>query len=376
MSAYLGKVQSIIDEFSELYGFGKGIIFRTIHWKKNSVGQVTSDVQSAINGQLLDEYDLLIALVGDRLGEPTARAESGTAEEIRIAIKKQDSIFSGKHVQVLFRSRLDVNINQIDVDQILKVKEFKSSIYKLALVAEFNRDEEIDGIINRFLMSACQQLEGVHDGVSTEVDFSISRDNTAEVTAERELEAEPGDSLGFYDEIEISNQAANTQAELIGSFGKILNDLSEGMDKTLKDYGDDQQKKRFDIIGNMLSDGAMRMEAIVQNMKECTNIHSASFENVLLMIEEFDVEGNKEGIEVLRNSLFDTSVSMARFLEQAIAGKEQAEKSPRATQKFNHGKRRVSNVMSEMINLVETIVNIFNEYVSYLDAFLNKYKRK
>jgi hypothetical protein len=375
MSSYLDKVQNLIDEFNELYGFSKGVIFRTVHWKKNIVGQVTEDAQSAINGQLLDEYDLLIALIGDRLGEATARAESGTAEEIRNALNKRDLIFGGKHVQVLFRSRIDTNINQIDIDQIFKVKEFEKSIHKLAIVAEFNIDEEIDGIINRFLMSACQQLENLKEIAPIESDLGRPSDDSDEVTVAQESTTESDDSFGFYDEIEIANQAAGKQAELIGSYGLILNEITIDMQRTIQEYGDDQQKKRFDLIGDMLSEKAISMELIVRDIKDCSDRHFTSFENVLLMIEEFNAEGNEDGIRSLRDSLLQTSMSMADFLEQAIIGKETTEKSPRATQKFNHGKRRVANVMGEMIALVAIIVNRFNEYVSYLEAFLKDAKK-
>lgn len=376
MSSYIDKLQSLIDEFNELYGFGRGVIFRTVHWKKNIVGQVTEDAQSAINGQLLDEYDLLIALIGDRLGEATARAESGTAEEIRSALSKKDLLFGGKHVQVLFKSKIDTNINQIDVDQIYKVKEFKKAIHKMAIVAEFYADEEIDGIINRFLMSACQQLENVKDSAPVEEELPQSlSDDLGEPAMPQGSVTKSDDSLGFYDEIEIANQATEKQAELIHSYGIILNEMTSDMNRIINEYGDDQQKKRFDLIGDLLSEKAINMEIIVKDIKYCSDKHFSSFENVLLMIEEFDVEGNKEGLQSLRDSLLETSISMAGFLEQAIIGKETTEKSPRATQKFNYGRRRVAKIMGEMIDLVTTIVNRFNEYVSYLEAFLKDSKK-
>ena len=108
------------------------------------------------------------------------------------------------------------------------------------------------------------------------------------------------DSLGFYDEIESANQASRVQADLIGAYGQILRQITSKMTEILEKYGDDQQKKRFDEIGEMLSEKAKSMEKIVSGLKEFIDQHSGSFESVLLMLEEFnDAENNN--LEAIRD---------------------------------------------------------------------------
>jgi hypothetical protein len=110
-----------------------------------------SDPQAAVNSQLMEDYDLLIALIGDRLGEPTPRAESGTAEEIKNALDRKQDDFGGKHVQVIFRNRFEIDVRTFDPIQMQRVNEFKASLYSKVIVAEFGDPEEIDVIVKRFL---------------------------------------------------------------------------------------------------------------------------------------------------------------------------------------------------------------------------------
>jgi len=375
MSGYISRVEDVVDGFNNIFGFSRGIIFRTIYWRKNVIGQVTQDPQAAINSQLLGDFDLMIALIGDRLGDATARAESGTAEEIEIALEKVDNIFKGKHVQVMFRSRLDVNIRDLDLDQLQKVKDFKSSIYKKALVVDFDEDNEIDGIVNRFLESACRDLEASHSTMKNPPDISISKEysslqNEEIPSADIVIDGDKVENLGFYDELEVANEAISEQALEVSEFGRILSDMTADIKRILGSYDDTQQKKRFDELGDMLASRAEIMNLITGRMQSNLERHSISFENVLLMLEEFDQDGNKEGISSLKDSLVSASASMSEFLRESIIAKEATEKSPRATQKFNHGKRSVVKAMGNVIDVVQLSVNRFNEYASYLNSLL------
>jgi hypothetical protein len=67
------------------------------HWKSDAIPRVGTDSgQGVINNQLVDDADIVIALFDGRLGQATADAVSGTAEEIQRAID------AGKHVHVWF----------------------------------------------------------------------------------------------------------------------------------------------------------------------------------------------------------------------------------------------------------------------------------
>lgn len=66
-------------------------------WRSDAIPRVgVGSGQGVINEQLADGADIVIALFDSRLGQATADAVSGTAEEIQRAIE------AGKHVHVWF----------------------------------------------------------------------------------------------------------------------------------------------------------------------------------------------------------------------------------------------------------------------------------
>ncbi|RWD01201.1 MAG: hypothetical protein EOS73_24420 [Mesorhizobium sp.] len=373
---YVDKVVGLIDEFNDIFGFNRGVIFRPVFWKKDIVGQVTTDPQSAINQQLMADYDLLIGLIGDRLGDATARAESGTAEEIRSAVEKRDNIFGGKHVQVIFKTKIDSDMRSIDANQIQKVNEFKASLYKMAIVAEFFNDDEIDGIVTRFIESACRDIENntskefskeiassthssVEDSVENSVDVDVDRSELIET-----------DDVGFFDEAERSSLALTALAELIGTYSQLIVAMTSEMKSALEKYGDNDQKAKFDDIGAIFAQKAISMGEITDQMRLRVKEHSDSFESVLLMIERSDEKDDKEALENLKKTMAEAVESIEEFMRGAAGAKENTENSPRATQKFNRGKRQVAKAMGDMIDISQYTANRFKEYISYLDSIL------
>jgi len=387
MSGYVDKIETIIDEFNHIHGFKRGVIFRSVHWRKDIVGQVTMDSQASINDQLLQEYDLMIAVIGDRLGQKTARAESGTAEEIELALEKSDAIFGGRHVQIIFKTKMDVDINNIDVEQIDKVRKFKESLYKRAIVADFADDADFDGVVSRFLASAANDVEGAdaanisgQRATGSATDTSIDGATHVEQLASEKLgtKTAANDALGFYDELEKANEAAVEQARLTEAYGAILNDIATQLPSIVSMYGDDQQKRRFDHIGDMLSEKARAMDIVVRDMKRVVTQHSESFENVLLMLDEFASDADDE-VQALRNLAMvfgDTAQIMEQFIQGAEAAKEATQSSPRATQRFNHGKRNAARAMGEMIDLVNNVSSRMREYHSYVQSHLESIESK
>jgi len=91
------------------------------HWKSDAVPRLGgAGGQGVINEQLVDDADIVIALFDSRLGQATAAAVSGTAEEIQRAVD------AGKHVHVWFSNEpID---RRADLDQLAALNEFRSGL--------------------------------------------------------------------------------------------------------------------------------------------------------------------------------------------------------------------------------------------------------
>jgi hypothetical protein len=98
----------------------------------NDIGAGAADyAQYVINAQSAN-LDILLCVVGPRMGTPTPRANSGTEEEFDRAIEEA---YRGRNVPILlFFSDRAVRLGSIDPYQLLLVKAFKERAHRLGVL--------------------------------------------------------------------------------------------------------------------------------------------------------------------------------------------------------------------------------------------------
>jgi hypothetical protein len=113
-----------------------GVELRAKLWELDSVPELgTGDAQQVLNRQLLSDADILIAVFHARLGTATARAVSGTAEEIEGAIARRLPV----HV---FVDLGDIPRDH-DPQQLAELKAFLASLRERGLMGDFRSDDEL-----------------------------------------------------------------------------------------------------------------------------------------------------------------------------------------------------------------------------------------
>ena len=132
------KLQNAVAIVNEQNAHFRQMHFDIKYWQKDVLFGV-GDPQLIINNSIIKNADMVITLFGSRLGTPTARATSGTIEEIEEMIK------AGKQVFVCF-SEKDISITASDSEEklrdILKVRELQKN-YK-GLYITYRTDEELE----------------------------------------------------------------------------------------------------------------------------------------------------------------------------------------------------------------------------------------
>ena len=106
----------------------QGLSIKVIGWEEYSTPGVDTYAQQLVSKQILEDYDVLIALFGTRLGTPTVAARSGTVEEIEKAVSDTSSSMGEFRVQVYFRDRID-SISNISVSELLAVTDYRQSLH-------------------------------------------------------------------------------------------------------------------------------------------------------------------------------------------------------------------------------------------------------
>ena len=101
-----------------------------VHWKTSvHLAFNAAGPQGEIDAQLVNTTDILVGIFRDRLGTPTAHAESGTVDEIKQHVE------SGRPAMVYFSNEpLDRNHS---TQKLAKLKEFKSWCQRHGVVGNF-----------------------------------------------------------------------------------------------------------------------------------------------------------------------------------------------------------------------------------------------
>jgi len=123
-------VRDVIAEWNAIHAKDRKTVLMPLGWETHATPEMGDRPQAIINGQLLKDADLLIAMFWTRIGSPTGVARSGTVEEI------EEHLRAGKPAMIYFSSA-PVRPDSIDEGQYSAVKEFKDSLRERGLFEEY-----------------------------------------------------------------------------------------------------------------------------------------------------------------------------------------------------------------------------------------------
>jgi hypothetical protein len=121
------------------------------HWKSDAVPRVgDSSGQEVINQELVNDADIVIALFDSRIGQTTAAAVSGTAEEIQRAIDAK------KNVHVWFSN--EPIPRDSDLKQLRALQKFRISLEKQGLLGQYDNLADLSAKVRSAVEADVTQL--------------------------------------------------------------------------------------------------------------------------------------------------------------------------------------------------------------------------
>lgn len=111
------------------------VILQPWRWESAAVPELGGHPQELINAQGVDNSDVVFGLFGSRLGTPTPDEVSGTVEEIKRAVAQRKPVH-------LYFSTAPLP-NDVDLDQLRALREFKAEIQEQGLLGEFGEVSEL-----------------------------------------------------------------------------------------------------------------------------------------------------------------------------------------------------------------------------------------
>lgn len=130
-------VERALHEWNATRAAREQVVLLPRRWETNAVPVLGGSGQGAINKQLLDNADIVIALFDSRLGQATEAAVSGTAEEIERAD------VAGKQVHVYFSD--EALPRDVDPDQLVALRRFKVALQSRGLLGSYADPGDLAG---------------------------------------------------------------------------------------------------------------------------------------------------------------------------------------------------------------------------------------
>ena len=193
-------VKEVIYEWNAEHSKKESLVLLPQMWEVDVYPTTGQRPQEAINEQIGDESDLLIALFWSKLGTHTGVASSGAVEEIELMVKKS------KPCLIYFS---EANLpNDVDLEQIQKLRQFKSKLQsdQNCLYSSFSESSELKIILKRNLAQAIN---------------SMFCSEARKITPSTIVKSSEEDSTY---EIDPDKKRLNIQAEALASFDSLLLD--------------------------------------------------------------------------------------------------------------------------------------------------------
>ena len=146
-------IRKTISQWNFSHGEQLGIIVLPISWTEHAVAEFGDRPQELLNQQIVKEADVAVALFRDRLGTPTGKAESGTAEEIKIFAE------SGKQIAILTDESARTPLKGQSIEERQRLEKYLDTLRERSLVLGYANDNELFSHINNFLNQKANKIQ-------------------------------------------------------------------------------------------------------------------------------------------------------------------------------------------------------------------------
>lgn len=366
----IDSIRLIVDDINKTFGHQNSYSLECLNWSTDTYTQIGDDAQDVINTQLDPQYDILVGIFWQKIGTPTKRDKSGTIEEINRAIAN-----SSKEFLIYFKNTPPESLNDLDLDQLAKVKSFKNDLSKKGvLYKEFNSTKIFESLFRIHLTNLISEKILKEKKLSDSLEPINKSDKYAAISAAiNQVESNENNPLIELDIFELSEN-------LLASFNSITNSL-ESMTSALTDISNKMTKKtkeldmllhvkdnrlrmqKNQILVNLFADELVDFNKRMESEKEILSEYfleiGPKYSQIMLIGDTYK---NKEEVN-LRESLLSYRDSVEFATKQNVILLKAIGNWPPSTSKFNKSKRETEVILKD-------ITKIFLEGLKLLDEAL------
>lgn len=324
--------------------------------KNSAPGASSIEVQSLINNDI-PEYDLFIGLLWLRFGTPTKNFGSGTEEEFEIAYSKFLNEQNSVQILFYFKNALPNSINDIDPEQLSKVKKFKKSLgEKSILFWDFEHKEDLCRFLRTHIPTRIENLRKTSNLKTINLK---EKPNISSIIIETEDEYGILDYQEFIEEsLENSNQSLSKINDATEVIGKEINKKAEEINRLVANnhnqpIGAKVQRNIFVRTANIVNDYANRIEPEIP-------IYMSNFErgidalSKLINIYKSDFEDKNKELNEIKLQLKSLINNLPGAIENTKGFLEALESWPRMSKELNNSRKNAAEKLRELISKIET----------------------
>lgn len=347
----VNAVLTEISNFNELMA-KRNVHFTAVHWKKNMTTGRSERGQDVINDQIRD-CDMIIAIVGTRMGTETGKADSGTAEEVFDFCKRNGFKGTSYNTHIFFNTFYDGDVLGLDAAQLLKVQKFKSEISELGILyAPFSNYSTLKNLTNHAL------------------DMYFFQSEKTQTVALQETEKE---ELGLE---EYLNNTSENFSIITGLINEIASDMTQFSNEITEISQETDEKK-------LVSRGADAMDRLADNISDKVNNSQNTLDlaytnlngGLKIAIEDFLNDENVEELDSLIIVLKGLVSSGRKGQDGIQALEDQIKSIPRKNKKIIKSRNKtlrpimtLNQSLSDFNNNVEILSNEVSSAISFYKA--------
>lgn len=353
-------LEIVVTQLNQIWSKSLGLTLELIKWETNVHPSFSRDVQSVINEQINQDYDIFIGIFWNRIGTPTPRATSGSIEEFNNAFSRFQLTKNAPEIMLYFKDA-PIAPSKIEIDQLNAVLNFKKSLSdKGGLYSIFEDQTSFESSLRAHLSAIVQKF-------AQKRPLTPSNLTVSEVTPY-------DDDYGYIDYMEIYTLR---QAEMTASI-EIIADatrrIGEQMNQKSKELNNEVVQDTKTVrrhIKRVADDMCNYADVLSTQVNLVTNLRKIAFNalsNALVLRGDFqnsenELKSNKNLLLNLSNSMMESKIGMGSM-------RSAAESLPRISKELNLAKRLVVTQLDAFLHEIDNACLTINNIIESINKMI------
>lgn len=340
-------LKQVIAELNILFK-SMGLEFESFHWVDDVTPGITDNAQSRINAQA-SGYDIIIALLGSRLGTPTAEWDSGTVEEIELAITdSENKTFKEDSIIVAFKN-VQLDTVSGNLEEAARVQKFRKNLSGRLIYKEYEDDTDLKAVF----LGALSPILHKHILSDQYNDNNYIKSHTAEFVKGGELggeisvEDDLDDTDGLLDLVVSSEKNLGAATKSLNNITSAASNVGETMERVASDISSGKKDGDVAFMVRSMKEISESMSVAADIFESESYLMKLAFESAIddvekiLEISRDDFDESEVDTSILTNSLEELHENMLGGLEPLSNFRNMLMSLPKIDKGLNRAKIRL-----------------------------------